>query len=409
MAKPSDHRDSVGSGSRAVAGFRKNVTLNYGRYSMLRISIALLLSLAMVGSFAHAVDRDGDGLDDLTGKVSGISTPGAGVSPATVVHQIPVPAGCQSIVWVCTGQQSQGTLFVSSTWDLTIYELDPVTGAVLNSFPAADPSGCHGLAWDGRYLIQNGYNTFTTYFTDKDTGAVVYTQPSSGGYGLTWGKWDGPYDDQWLWAADHTLVALFQDDYYTGANVNTFATAGANPVGAAWDGLAIWDSNWSDSTLHRYDANTGALLDTMAAPYTNPRDLCWDGHYLWTIHWENQTAYKIDIWLGGSLYPLTQYLNPRYVKVQRGGSFRLNVTLKNHSTAPFTTQVWLDAQQRGSTSVFTVAGPVGLTLPPMGMIDTDRTMTVPAAAPTGIWDLYLRCNGYPQWSHQDGIVVEITP
>jgi hypothetical protein len=34
---------------------------------------------------------------------------------------------------------------------------------------------------------------------------------------------------------------------------------------------------------------------------------------------------------------------------------------------------------------------------------------VPQNAPPGFWDLYLRCNGYPEWEHQDGILVEIAP
>ncbi len=360
-------------------------------------------------SFAAAIDADGDGRDDLTLQSTGVTTPGSGLAPETVVHQIPVPDGCQSIVWVCEGSQANASLFVSSLTYYTIYELDPATGAVLNSFPSASSSGSHGLAWDGRYLIQNGYNTYMADFTDKGTGTVAYSQPSSGGYGLTWGKTDTPHADQWLWAADHWVYSMFQDDYYTGANVFSFVCAGTNTIGAAWDGMCIWDSNWSDSTLHRYDAATGALLNTIGAPYSNPRDICWDGHYLWTIHWENSTAYQIDLYGAEGLYPITAALNPRYIKGQRGSVIRFEVTLLNHTASTQTTQAWLVGQQQQSTNEITLAGPVNLTLAAGQMLTVNRSMMIPNAAPLGIWDLYLRVGQYPTATHQDGIVVEVVP
>lgn len=372
---------------------------------MLR-TFALFMVVALVAFAAAAADMDGDGRDDMTLEVIGQSVHDPGTMTDDVVHQIPTPEGVQTIVWVCEGDQTQGTLFVCDLYNYVIYELDPGTGAILNSFPAVG-GGAHGLAWDGRYLIQNEYLAYTAHFTDKDWGTVYYSQPSSGGYGITWGKWDHPWDDQWLWAADHGAATITQDDYYTGMPVFSFPCTGST-VGAAWDGSHVWDSNWGASTLSRYDPNTGALLNTMAAPYYNPRDLCWDGHYLWTIHWENQTAYQIDLWLNAGLYPVTQYLNPRYILTDRNEDFEINASLKNHTEQFIERDVWLEAQMIGGPAHVIVEGPVHITLPPGVFKNVFRTLHVPPMAPYGLYDLYIRCGEqFPFWDQQDGIVVEV--
>jgi hypothetical protein len=373
---------------------------------MLR-TFALFMVVAMVSFGAAAADLDGDGRNDMTLEVIGQSVRDPGGITDDVIHQIPTPPGCQTIVWVCEGEQNLGTLFVCDLWDYLIFELDPATGTILNSFPAVG-AGAHGLAWDGRYLIQNEYGAYTAHFTDKNTGMLYYSQPSSGGYGLTWGKWWHPWDDQWLWAADYWGVMMHQDNYYTGGSVFSFPVNGG--IGAAWDGSHIWDSNWTSSTVNRYDPNTGALLNTMAAPYTNPRDICWDGHYLWTIHWESQTAYQIDLWLNEGLYPVTQYLNPRYVLTHRNEYFEINATIKNHTDQFLWRDVWLEAQMIGGPAHVIVAGPVHIPLPPGAYRNVYRALHVPHMAPYALYDLYIRCGEqYPVWDQQDGIVVEVAP
>jgi len=266
-------------------------------------TLPILLAFAVIAVAAVATEMDG----------VGVTVPDQGVRHLTddPIHSIPIPSGGLSIVWVCQGDQNDATLFICSMYE--IYEVDPATGTVLNQFPSAE--GIHGLAWDGRYLIQNGYNTGTMWFSDKHTGQVYYSQPSPGGYGIAWGKWDNPWDDQWLWVTDFQDQMMYQTDYYTGGSVVSFPVVGG--IGAAWDGSHFWDSKWTTAELNRYDPNTGVLLNTISAPQGNPRDICWDGHYLWTVHQES-IAWQIDVWLNAGLYPVTQYLNPRYVLTHRG-------------------------------------------------------------------------------------------
>ncbi|KPJ54040.1 hypothetical protein AMJ39_01895 [candidate division TA06 bacterium DG_24] len=371
------------------------------------VAISMIAFAAAAADLSAVVDMDGDGRDDATLEIVAHAGPVAGQATDDVVHSIPTPQGVQTIVWVCEGDQTEGTLFVCDLWDLVMYELDPATGDVLNSF-AAVGSGAHGLAWDGQYLIQNEYGAYTAHFTDKNTGMVYYSQPSSGGYGMTWGKWGNPYNDQWLWVADHGTAMIYQDDYYTGNNVFSFPGTGTT-VGAAWDGSHVWDSNWVASTVSRYDPNTGALLNTIATPYWNPRDLCWDGHYLWTIHWENQTAYQIDLWLNAQLYPVTCYLNPRYIEKQPGDEITFNASVMNHTDAPVAVDLWMEAHQVGTGETW-VGDVAHVTLAPGIMYNVFVTKYVPGCPTThGMWDLYMKCGDFPEWEFQDGIVVNVVP
>jgi hypothetical protein len=291
-------------------------------------------------------------------------------------------------------------LFTCSTSE--VYEIDPATGNVLNSFPSAQ--SIHGIAWDGRYLIQNGYNTGVMMFTDKETGAVAYSQPSPGGYGIAWGKWDNPSADQYLWISDFQDQMMYQTDYYTGLSVLSFPTNGG--IGAAWDGSHFWDSNWSNGTLQRYDPNTGMQLNQMAAAEYNPRDICWDGHYMWTVH-QSGMAHQYDVWGNAGLYPVTVYLNPRYIEKSPGDPITLNVSLMNHTEDPIETDVWFSAQRVGSTETYD--GQVyHITLCPGAYFNVFKTKYVPGCpGALGLWDLYIRCGDYPEWDVQDGVLVEV--
>jgi len=363
------------------------------------------MEVFLLRSTAFAADKDGTGFDNTSGKFVGEVKPGD-LGTALFVHSIPVPGSPQCCQFVATGDWKSGTLFVDD-FGGTIFELDATTGAILNSFPNAG-GNMHGLAWDGRYLIQNGYNTYTSHFTDKDTGALSYSQPSTGGYGIAWGKCETPYDDQWLWTADHNTNLMSQDNYYTGASAFTFANAyGSGQVGSMYDGINIWDTAWSASILQCYNVS-GAPITSFSAPYNNPRDGCWDGHFMWTIHWENTTAYKLDLYQEAGLYPVTGCLLPRHVSTSPGSSFTVEVSLMNHSTSTMQKQVWLQAEQVGGGISHTVAGPINVSLAAGQFLEVDRRITVPnSSAYSGLWDIYVRVGTFPNAEHQGGIVVDV--
>jgi len=66
-------------------------------------------------------------------------------------------------------------LFVVDGVSSRIYELDPTTGAAINSFAAPEPAsgGPDGLGFGaGRMFYVNGYGTNTIYELNPNTGAV---------------------------------------------------------------------------------------------------------------------------------------------------------------------------------------------------------------------------------------------
>ncbi len=85
------------------------------------------------------------------------------------------------------GVVAQSRLFVvAADGSNTIVEIDPVTGAHLNSFAAPEPvsAGPDGLAFDGTTLyFLNGFGTDTLYELDPATGSVLDSTPITTGSG----------------------------------------------------------------------------------------------------------------------------------------------------------------------------------------------------------------------------------
>jgi len=355
--------------------------------------LVLFAAVALLVPIATAAEGDG----------IGVVSPGAG--SGRFVHSIPIVGSGNCGQYVATNDWASGTFFIED-WAGSIYELDATTGAVLNSYPNAG-GNIHGLAWDGRYLIQNGYNQYVAYFTDKDTGATIYSQPSTGGYGIAWGKYDSPYDDQWLWTADHTTNLISQDDYYTGASVFTFPTVNTGLVGVAFDGINLWTMQWSSDIIECHNP-AGGLVTTIGAPSSNPRDGCWDGHYLWSVHWQTATAYQMDLYQEAGFYPVTGCLLPRYNQTTTGGSFTLEVTLLNHTSMTVQTQAWIQAEQVGGGISKTVVGPVNLSMAAGQFLEVDKRFSVPNKPQfKGLWDIYVRVGTFPNADHQGGVVLEV--
>ena len=370
---------------------------------MLR-TFVIIFALVLMGSVVQAVDLDGNGYDDVTGLFVGVINPGSG--SGRYVHSIPLVGSGNCGQFVATTDWASGTFFIEDRAG-SIYELNADTGAVLNSYPNAG-GNIHGLAWDGRYLIQNGYNQYVSYFTDKDTGATIYSQPSIGGYGNAWGVYKiQPYSDQWLWTADHSTNLISQDDYYTGASVFTIPTSNSGLVGVAFDGINLWTMQWSSSIIECHNP-AGGLVTSIGAPSSNPRDGCWDGHYLWSVHWQTATAYRMDLYQEAGFYPVTGCLLPRYNQTTTGGSFTLEVTLLNHTSMTVQTQAWIQAEQVGGGISKTVAGPVNLNMAAGQFLEVNKPFGVPNNPQfKGLWNIYVSVGTYPNADHRSGVVLEV--
>jgi hypothetical protein len=201
-----------------------------------------------------------------------------------------------------------GRLFAVPLGGNTIVELNPTTGAVVNSFAAPDPAatGEVGLAFDGSRLFYiNGGGSDVLYQLNPDTGAVVDSDPittGSGGYdGLAVVAGEVYIQD---YSADQILVfdpdsdtvtrtlspgadllgglagasnpgaligpinggnLIAEMDPVTGTITHTFQPGFPNLFGAAVVGNDIYLGSASSNTIFKY-TRTGTLLGQISIP-----------------------------------------------------------------------------------------------------------------------------------------------
>jgi len=91
---------------------------------------------------------------------------------------------------------------------------------------------------------------------------------------------------------------------------------------------------------------------------------------------------------------LTPYGAPIVIPAS-GGSFEYNVVITNNEASPQTFDAWVMATLPGGMPYGPVQGPVQVTLPGGGMVSRDRTQSVPAFAPPGIYTYTAFIGVYP--------------
>lgn len=135
--------------------------------------------------------------------------------------------------------------------------------------------GGGGLAYDGSRLWYSHGNTFRTI--EPDTHVIedifVYTNPRGGSVtGLTWA-------DGMLWAVyneysgDNPNSEFMQFDPETGEVLDSFGCIAKEPRGLAWDGEALWTSDYDSQCLYRIDPKTRKVLGNFNPA---PIDNYWD-------------------------------------------------------------------------------------------------------------------------------------
>jgi len=105
-------------------------------------------------------------------------------------------------------------------------------------------------------------------------------------------------------------------------------------------------------------------------------------------------------------------LTPVTTVVPRGGDLDFWVDILNTGSAPVTTDAWIDVDLYGSPySGNPVRGPLVITIPASGTINSLQHVHIPMAAPVGnIYDLYLRLGTHPSSViAEDSFSFEVTP
>ncbi len=158
------------------------------------------------------------------------------------------------------------------------------------------------LASDGTHLWVGDYITGLIYRVDpaRPESTRAYASPGPHVEGLTW---DGTH----LWSADWSTGLIYR--LAVGDTVlavtRSFAAPGAgDPVGLAWDGEALWLTTWNPPILYRLDPAAGAVLVEQPVKWDGgslypahaffPEDLAWDGEALWMTDWWTRKVYRIN-------------------------------------------------------------------------------------------------------------------
>ncbi|TKJ39695.1 hypothetical protein CEE37_10470 [candidate division LCP-89 bacterium B3_LCP] len=144
-----------------------------------------------------------------------------------------------------------------------ICKVDPMTGAVVTSFPIVYSSYWAGVAWDGQYLYY-GTNTgspgsHTIYKIDPNTGAQVGTisVPSQDISGLT-------YYDGHLYYSDSQTFTLYQITM-TGTIVDSSPTyVPAWLAGVTVEGGYLWNVDYDNENLNYYDLGAPTPVELTA-------------------------------------------------------------------------------------------------------------------------------------------------
>jgi hypothetical protein len=113
-----------------------------------------------------------------------------------------------------------GTLWVNPEEELSIYQLDPVDGEILNTIPAQSPDGA-GLAHDGVFLWHTDYSTRKLYKLDPVDGFVLdeFPTPGNGPAGLA-------HAEGVLWLADFLDKRIYSIDPSDGTVLSSCSTLG---------------------------------------------------------------------------------------------------------------------------------------------------------------------------------------
>jgi hypothetical protein len=273
------------------------------------------------GSFTPLVLLDGHGLAqslDETGNLPQelLLSPIVPLDLGNVVNSFSAPAsGFIGLEWI------YGYLWAASSSNSMLYELDPVSGAVLDTVSVPGLSMA-GLAWDGSafWVTDSGADIIAKVNT---SGAVLLTfpAPSSGPVGLAW---DGAY----LWDVDWVSDELHKIDPSSGAVLHTIPSPDTRPAGVAWDGQYLWTNGRNSATTYKLDPTDGSVVSSFSTPpgagLNNGQGAAFDGQYLWVANMDVQMIYQIDI---EHVAPDVPWLSeePTSGTVSAGGSLPVDV------------------------------------------------------------------------------------
>jgi hypothetical protein len=180
-----------------------------------------------------------------------------------------------------------------------IYKYD-TAGILIDSIPNPSPIntyGTQGIVFKDNHLWTLDETEDVIYELDTITGFIVnqFNIPANkNGFGLT-------FDGIYLWAGEYINGILWKIEPSNGQIVNTIYTE--KPIlGLDFINGSLYGISTDYTNLYKIDTVNGNFIDNIPWCIPYPLGICWDGFYLWNIsskilYGGNQKAYKID--LGG--------------------------------------------------------------------------------------------------------------
>jgi len=182
-----------------------------------------------------------------------------------------------------------GRLWYSSEKANTLYELDPIPGARLNSYPKLFPMR-GDMAWDGtRFGETDAANGLIRRYDPAQTSAQPFVAPGSTPVGMA-------RDATNIWVHEEATDRIYARDRTNGSVVRSiFVPDVPNYLtGLAFDGAVFWVYGRLGAirnALHRIDRMSGEVLYSFRCIVHG--GLAFDGRYLWAADWENDFVWRI--------------------------------------------------------------------------------------------------------------------
>ncbi len=102
------------------------------------------------------------------------------------------------------------------------------------------------------------------------------------------------YDGEALWVSDRKVNKIFRISTRTGQVLAEIPTPGIRPTGMTWDGRYLWVADRDNQELFRLDPRTAIVDRTFRISVRAPRGLAWDGECIYMASAKNDVIYCLD-------------------------------------------------------------------------------------------------------------------
>jgi hypothetical protein len=187
-----------------------------------------------------------------------------------------------------------GRLFVAEGDTDQIHEINPETGATINSFATPEPANgaTEGLAYDpvdDVLYYTTGFGSETIWKLDSADGTQLGTLPDP-----STGRIDGlGFAGGFLYAQDFIQELVLVIDPATGATVNSFPTTPARNLGGGFDAGLYATQQFQ--TLHRVSPADGTIQYSFSTPgFERVFGVGFESDNLWIVERDTDTLKRLD-------------------------------------------------------------------------------------------------------------------